>query len=530
MKRLALSFFLLLAGSAYAQELGDQAALRRALAVDPFAITSYRILAGRLLPGTRGKLVAELGASPRFADQIVAARLLIDEGQVALARARLHQSASQLPADVRTLDAFAQLALSAGAYADAATAAGAALRSGRTPPRLIEAAIAELRQGHRKEGLALLGEVRAKDTAGVASEAAIGALLAQRMVPEAIELLRAQLEARPGQTVVGSVTQWRQLADLERQLDHADAASDALLHALDVEPSTTGRRALAQALLHAGRDKKAMAALEKSLATAHTATRLVLRGDVQVTLGKAAAAIDSYTAAAKADPTDPEPELRLAATAKTPAERAARYATLVAAHPSDLRYALELADLRFAAKDEEGGKKALREAAEHLGTAPSAQDQLARRLAQHGDAAGALVCRKRAAQLDPRNADFSFALADGYRASGDRAAAVTAYEDAFTRTDGGRAAWDRLIDSYERAGYTAEADARYVGARKKWPGDPALTRRHSLALERGGQIARAIELWQQLGKDAQRPFDKEQARYNLERLKIREVSERSDKP
>lgn len=256
MKRLALASFLLVAGSVHAQELGDQAALRRALAVDPFAVTSYRILATRLVPAARAKLVAELGSSPRFADQIVAARLLIDGGQVALARARLHQSASQLPADVRTLDAYTQLALSAGAYADAATSAEAALRSGRTPPRLLEAAIAELRQGRHKEGLALLAEVRAKDAAGVASEAAIGALIAQRMVPEAIELLSAQLEARPGQTVVGSVTQWRQLADLHRQLEHVSAANEALLHALDIEPSATGRRALAQALLHSSRDKK----------------------------------------------------------------------------------------------------------------------------------------------------------------------------------------------------------------------------------------------------------------------------------
>ncbi|MEO6951015.1 MAG: hypothetical protein ABI321_04305 [Polyangia bacterium] len=525
MKRLALSAFLLIAGSSYAQELGDQAALRRALAVDPFAVTSYRILAGRLTAATRQKLVAELSASPRFADQIVAARLQIDAGQAALARARLHQSVAQLPPDARTLDAYAQLALSAGAYAEASTAAQTALRTGRTAPRLIEAAIAELRQGHHKEGLALLSEVRSKDAAGVASEAALDALLGQRMVAEAAELLRAQLETRPGQTVVGSVTQWRQLADLERQLGHADAANEAMLKALDVEPSATGRRSIAQSLLHASRDKKTMVALEKSLQSAKTAPRLVLRGDTQLALGKPAQAIESYTSAAKADPNDPEPELRLAATAKTPTERAARYATLVAAHPNDLRYALELADLRFAAKDDAGGRKALRDAAGNLSTAPSAQDQLARRLADHGDAAGALQCRKRAAQLDPRNADFAFSLADAYRVSGDRAAAVTAYDDAFARTDGGRASWDRIIDAYERAGYTAEADARYVAAQKKWPGDIALMRRHAAALERAKQFARAIAIWEVLGKDAQRPFDREQATYNIGRLKTRQISE-----
>lgn len=513
---------LALAPVAFAQA-AELPALRKALGIDPFAITPYRLLLLRLTPPTRNKLLAELGASPQFADQVLAARLEIDAGQAVPARARLKRAASQLPSDTREIDAFAQLALQAGAYPEAAQASNAGLQRGRTAPRLVTAAIAELRQGRRAEGLALLGELRQKDKTGVAADAAIDAMVAQRMLPEAAELLRAQLEARPQ---AGAAAQWKQLGDLERQMGHTGQATDALLHALDSEPTPTGRRAIAQGLLRLNREKKALPELLRRLKDAKTAPRLILRGDLEGELGQRAAAVASYEAAAKLDPTDAEPALRLASVAKTPAERADRYAALVAAHPSELRYALELADLRFANKDAAGGKRALVEAGQRLASAPAAQDQIARRLAEHGDAADALVCRERAAALEPRDVDVAFALGDAYRAVGDKVHAVHAYADALTRSDGSRAAWEHEISALERAGYDEELDQRYEEMRKRWPADATLTRRHATALERMKKLERAIALWRELGSRARAPFEKAQADYNVKRLQERKMLER----
>src|SRR5262249_30327669 len=156
-------------------------------------------------------------------------------------------------------------------------------------------------------------------------------------------------------------------------------------------------------------EKKQLAALWKELKGAQTLGRLVLRGDVESELGKSAAATATWEAAAKLDPTDAEAQLHLAHAAKTPAERVQRYAALVAAHPADLRFVLELSDLQFANKDDNAGKQTLRDASARLTSSTSAQEQLARRLSEHRDPDGALLARKRAADLDPRDPDYAFA-------------------------------------------------------------------------------------------------------------------------
>ena len=494
---------------------GDTAALRRALEVDPFAIAPYRLLAVNLRPADRRKLAEEIARGARFSDLVLAARLQLDAGQIDEARARVRQAAVALPTDVRQLDAFCQLAMSAGAHAEMAVAAHRTLDKNRTPQRLVVAAIAELRQGHRKEGLALLAEVRSKDPSGAAADGMIDALLGQHMFAESAELLRAELSYATG---APNAAKWRRLADLDRQLDRPADASDALLHALDAESSSIGRRAVAQGVLRLHRERKTLPELVRTLKDASSSPRLVLRGDVETELGRGAAASSSYEAAAKADPNDPDPPLRLAAGAKTPADRAARYAMLVAAHPGELKYALDLADLRFASKDDAGGKKALHDAAMRFAAAPSAQDQIARRLSEHHDLKGALQCRRRAAELDARNAEYALALGEAYRALDMRNEAVSAYGDSISRGENSRSAYDRALDALERAGYDAEADVRYVEARRRWPADLALVRRQAAALERSQDYKRALELWNDMAKKTTRLFEREQAEYHIHRL------------
>ena len=285
---------------------------------------------------------------------------------------------------------------------------------------------------------------------------------------------------------------------------------------------------MAQAVIRLHREKKTLPQLVASLKDAHGAARLVLRGDAEKELSHVPQAIASYTAAAAAEPNDLDAPLRLAALAKTPTERVSRYEALVAAHPGELRFALELAELRYAAKDEVGGKRTLREAATRLATAPTAQDQIARRLVEHGDAPGALECRRRAAELEPRNADYALALGDAYRAAGKRPEAVAAIGDSITRGGDSRAAWDRAIDALERASYDEEAAARYADAHKRWPADMPLTRRYAAAIERaagtkkgperGAAYKQALALWREVAKKASTPIEKEQASYNQERL------------
>ena len=430
----------------------------------------------------------------------------------------MHDAASHLPSELRALDAFGQLALSVGAFADADQAVQRALVIGRTPARLVTAAIAELRQGKSKEGLALLAEAQRRDPSGGAVEAALDTLLGQHMVAEAADLLRAQLAPDGKPAPSADAAAWRRLADLERQLGHSDGEAQALLHALDAETFATGRRSTSQALLRNYRARKALPALLRALKDASTAPRLVLRGDVEAELGKHSESIESYVAAEKLAPADPDPPLRLAAAAKTPAERARRYEALVATHPNELRFALELADLRAAAKDEPGSVRALHDAATRFDNAPAAQAEIARRLAAHGDKEGALAARQRAATLDPRNADYALALGDAYRARGKRVDAVKAYYDAIVRADRGRSAYDRSIDALEAAGYDVEADAVYGEARARWPADLPLLRRYASTLERHHQFQHAAQIWTEIEGKSVRPFDKEQATYNRKRL------------
>lgn len=524
MKRLSFIVVLAVASfgarAAVAQGLSadDLAQLRAALDADPFAVAPYRLLTAGLSPPGRNRLAGMLAKKGDFASLVVAARLDADVGQAAAARGLLRDASHHLPADERTLDAFGQLALSVGAYAEAGLAVEGSLRTARTPQRLVTLAIADLRQGKSKEGLAYLAEAQKKDPYGGATDAALDALLGQRMIAEAAELLRAQLQPGGKPAPSASAAQWRRLADLERQLGHADAQAQALLHALDVETFATGRRSTGQQLLRVYRDRKALPELLRLLKGANTSARLVLRGDIEAELGHGSAAMQSYTAAAKLAPGDPDPPLRMAALVKTPGDRARQYEALVAAHPTELRYVLELADLRSQAKDEAGCKKVLREAAGRFATAPSAQAEIARRLAAHGDKEGALAARRRAADLDPRNVDYALALGDAYRALGRRGDAVAAYGDAIARADRARPAYDRVLDALESAGYDAEADVRYLEARSRWPGDLALLRRHAAALERRREYTRAIAAWAEVEKKAPRPFEKEQAAYNRKRL------------
>ena len=510
----------LCARTASAQGLSadDLTQLRSALEIDPFAVAPYRLLTAGLPPAGRRKLADVLAHKPDFANQVVAARLDADAGQVPIARTLLHNASLHLPPEERTLDAFAQLALSVGAYAEASLAMQAAFRTERTPQRLVTAAIAEMRQGKNKEGLALLAEARKKDPSGGAADAALDALLGQRMIAEAADLLRAELTPGGKPAPSASASTWRKLADLERQLNHADAETQALFQALDAETFATGRRSTSQAILRSYRDRKALPELLRSLKTASTSARLVLRGDVENELGHSSSAIESYLAAEKLAPNDPDPPLRLSALAKTPAEKARRYEALVAAHPAELRYILELADLRTAAKDEAGARTALHDAATRFDTAPAAQAEIARRLAAHGDKEGTLAARRRAAALDPRNTDYAIALGDAYHALGKRIEAVAAYGDAITRGDKGRAAYDRSIEALENAGYNPEADVRYNEARAKWPGDVQLLRRYAAALERRREYKRAIDVWKEIESKSQRPFEKEQAAYSRRRL------------
>jgi hypothetical protein len=519
MKRALVLVTLLTATSASAQLTGDASALRRALKIDPFAVAPYRLLATGLRPTDRRTLLDELSHSGQFADQVLAARLDLDGGQAAAARGAVHTAIAVLPLDARSLDAFCQLALSSGAFADAAVAAERALERGRTPGRLVTAAIAELRQGKQKEGLALITEARGKDPSGGATDAALDTLLGQHMTEEAVALLRAQLDDGSGKPRgTGNAAQWRRLADLERQLGRFDATSDALLHVLDLETTPTGRRSAAQSVLRLYRERSRLHELAKLLKGAHTAPRLVLRGDLEAELGHAQTATASYEAASKLDPTDPEAQLHLAASAKSPAERANRYEALVAAHPGELRFALELADLRFSSKEDAAGKRVLREAGVRFATSPAAQDQIARRLAEHKAFDDALVCRRRAAELDSHNVDYALALAEALTASKQPSAAIAAYTDAITRGGAGRAAYDRVIDGMERSGYDEAADAKFVEARAKWPGDLALLRRHAAALERRRQYKRALVAWEEAKQKVTRPFEKEQADYNIRRL------------
>lgn len=499
---------------------GDVTALRRSLAIDPFALAPYRLLAVNLKPAERIKLAEELARAGPFPDSVLAARLYLDAGRVELARACLRDASAKLPSDPRPLDAFCQLAMSTGAYAEMGLAARRALERGRSPQRLVVAAIAELRQGRQKEGLALLAEVRSKDPSGAAADGMLDALLGQRLFAEGAELLRAELGNSVASTTPNAAVaaKWRRLADLERQLNRPERASDALLHALDVESASISRRAVAQMVMRIHRERHTLPELSRALKDATSAPRLVLRGDVENELGHASAALSSYEAAAKRDPADPDPPMRLAAMAKSPADRAERYAALVASHPGELHYALELADLRFASKDEAAGKKVLREAAQRFATAPSAQDQIAKRLAEHRDLEGALQCRRRAAELDPRSAEYALALGDAYRALNQRALALAAYDDSLRRADYSRGAWDRVIDALERAGYVEEADARYTEARGKWPADMVLARRQANTLEARRQPARALAVWREILKASVKPAEQESAKYNVERL------------
>jgi predicted TPR repeat methyltransferase len=539
MKRSLAIALVCLAGQAAAQVGGDGSALRRALQIDPFAVAPYRLLVTGLKPVDRRKLVDELSRSTKFADQVVVARLELDGGSPAAARTALHTALPTLPVESRAIDAYCQLALTSGAFADAAVAAQRALERGRTPPRLVTAAIAELRQGKQKEGLALLGEARGKDPSGSSTDAALDTLLGQHLVEEGATLLRAQLDehsGRPG----GTATQWRRLADLERQLGHVDAAANALLRSLDLETSPTGRRAASQALLRQYREQKKLAELLKLLKTAQTSPRLVLRGDVETELGHASAAKASWEAAAKLDPADSDAQLHLASAAKTPADRAARYEALVATHPGELRFALDLADLRFAARDDAAGRRVLREAGARFINSPTAQDQIARRLTEHKDLEGALICRRRAAQLDPRDVDYALQLGEALATAQKRDEAVAAFNDAIVRGGGGRAAYDRAIDGLERAGYDADADQDFIAARAKWPGDVQLMRRHAASLERRASAAakrterlelfqRALAVWQEIKGKITRPLEAEAANYNMLRLKDSVLAEQSEK-
>jgi tetratricopeptide (TPR) repeat protein len=521
MRRLFVAVALLgsLCARAYAQGTTDYSGVRRALEVDPFAIAPYRLLTSGLSSTGRTALLADLGRGGRFADLVLMARLQSDGGQIAPARGTLQRAAQLLPDDSRALDAFCQLAMQNGAFAEAGAAAKKALERGRTPQRLVAAAITELRLGKRKEGLELLAEARKKDPVGSAADSALDVLLGQHMANEAAELLRAQLEpGGDGARGTGGAAQWRRLAELERQLGHTQQSSEAYLRALDTETSPTGRRAMAQSLMRLHREKKTLPELVRALKDAKTSARLVLRGDVEMELQHRPAALAAYEAAAKADPSDPDPPLRLATTAKTPAERADRYATLVAMHPGELRFALELADLRFTAKDDTAARKVLRDAAIRMATAPSAQEQIARRLGEHGDTEGALQCRRRAAELDPRNPDYALSLGDAYKAAGKKAEAIASYADSVARAGGSRAAWDRQIDALERAGYTEEANQRYEEARKKWPEDVVLARRFATVLERLHEWQRAQKLWEEISRKTARPFEREQADYNARRL------------
>jgi tetratricopeptide (TPR) repeat protein len=508
------------ARSAAAQGLSpdDLQQLRSALEIDPFAVAPYRLLTAGLPPAGRRKLTDVLAHKPDFANQVVAARLDADAGQVPVARTLLHSAGQHLPPEERTLDAFAQLALSVGAYAEVSLAMQAAFRTERTPQRLVTAAIAEMRQGKNKEGLALLAEARKKDPSGGAADSALDALLGQRLIAEAADLLRAELMPSGKPAATGDAATWRKLADLEHQLNHPEAETQALFQALDAETFATGRRATSQAILRSYRERKALPELQRALKNASTSPRLVLRGDVENELGHSSSAIESYLAAEKLAPNDPDPPLRLSGQAKTPAERARRYEALVAAHPNELRYVLELSDLRAAAKDEAGARAALHEAATRFDSAPTAQAEIARRLSAHGDKEGALAARRRAAALDTRNADYAIALGDAYHALGKRAEAVAAYGDAIARGDKGHAAYDRGIEALENAGYDTEADVRYNEARAKWPGDVQLLRRYAATLERRRDYKRAIGVWKEIENKSQRSFEKEQAAYSRRRL------------
>jgi tetratricopeptide (TPR) repeat protein len=420
-----------------------------------------------------------------------------------------------LPSSLRSLDAFAQLALRSSASAAAATAALRAVTIAPDGQRFLVLAETELALQRIPQALAHLAEAQRRDASG--DELAISAaqLLARyRLFGQATSTLRALLDRHPA--AGATPTLWRQLGSLYELQGDWKMAGRMWILAIDREASPFGRHAMVADVIALYRRHHAMAVAAAELASARSARTLVLRGDIELELNKRAQAKASYEAARKLDPADADPLLRLAQLPGTSAQtKIDHYQQLIRAHPVELRYAYELADVHYQAGDKVETRAVLEEIAQRFASVATVQDHVAGLLTRYGFNEEALPCRKRAAELDVGNAEYALAVADLQQTLRHTAEATAEYREFLRRTGGDHAAYDRVLT---RADGLPGEGTFFEEALSRWPEDQPLRRRYAGWLERQRDYRKAAEEWKTLEKRARTPFDAEQARFHLRRV------------